>query len=161
MFYTNSSQSKRTVTVTLNVRLMLWSPHPLNAKNLFCCFCVGCQADNGCIKKGSEVSAQGCIKYICNKKGDLEILSVGKQNLNLYITKENIFPRIATLSGFRIFFGCYNQNTFLKDITPWFSNLKVANSTECVKLWMKLGNLPLINVQTMCVSATLLMMERL
>eukprot|EP00105_Crassostrea_gigas_P011496 XP_011427184.1 PREDICTED: extracellular matrix protein A [Crassostrea gigas] len=38
---------------------------------------MGCQADNGCIQKGSEVSAQGCIKYICNKKGDLEILSVG------------------------------------------------------------------------------------
>ena len=38
----------------------------------------GCQGDNGCIKKGSEVSAEGCIKYICNKKGDLEILSVGE-----------------------------------------------------------------------------------
>ena len=38
----------------------------------------GCQGDNGCIKKGSEVSAEGCIKYICNKKGDLDILSVGE-----------------------------------------------------------------------------------
>lgn len=76
--------NKITVPVALNVCLMLWSPHHLNAKNLFCCFCVGCQADNGCIKKGSEVSAQGCIRYICNKKGDLEILSVGKHRKSIY-----------------------------------------------------------------------------
>ncbi|XP_062606325.1 uncharacterized protein LOC134268142 [Saccostrea cucullata] len=37
---------------------------------------MGCQAENGCVKKGTE-SADGCIKYVCNNKGDMEIISVG------------------------------------------------------------------------------------